>query len=295
MYCQFPLNFRLTNKYVKALTVIESTLFAGTSDGVFWSTDNGENWTTIKNTMTSQSVSTFTVSGSMLVAGTNKGILLSTDYGSTWKTSNTDLSSKIVKALSVKGTTIFAGTDSGGVYRSTDNGENWTAVNSGLTNQKIQALTVYGSTLFAGTYGGGVFRSIDNGNTWDAIGLSNYVIRTFTQKGLSLFTGTSNEGIWKAELSTLDVPSDISEINSQLVCYPNPAANILTIDCTSLHNNDETSVKYVVTSMLGDVISTYEHQEGRFSIPLINIAAGVYSLTAQQGLKQYRTMFTVVK
>jgi len=67
---------------VNAFAVSGSRLFAGTSVGVFLSTDNGTSWTSAGLTKTD--VRALIVSGTNLFAGTDgSGVFHSTDYGTT--------------------------------------------------------------------------------------------------------------------------------------------------------------------------------------------------------------------
>src|SRR5215468_7846692 len=147
------------------LSVSGGNLFAGTYEGVFLTTNNGQSWTAVNNGLTNQHVDALAVSGSNLFAGTyGGGVFLSTNNGQSWTAVNnglTNLPNQAVLALAVSGGNLFAGTDGDGVFLSTNNGQSWTAVNNGLTNQLVPALAVSGGNLFAGTWGSGVFRGSD--------------------------------------------------------------------------------------------------------------------------------------
>ena len=97
--------------------------FAGTwSDGVFLSTNNGENWTQV-----------------------NDG----------FSYSNYDLA---INTFFVFDSTVFVGTCYEGVYIWNNDDRSWNNINEGLAYLKISALAVSGSYLLAGTYDGGVWR-----------------------------------------------------------------------------------------------------------------------------------------
>ena len=107
-------------------------IFAGSfTEGLFRSTDNGENWSPISNGL-----------GSLQL-----GALAFADNG-----------------------TIFAGTFNGGVFRSMDNGDSWNEMNNGLTNPHARSFVINSSgVIFTGTDGSGVYRSTDNGESWHQI------------------------------------------------------------------------------------------------------------------------------
>ena len=105
--------------YVSCLAVNGTNIYAGTyGGGVFFSTNNGTNWTQINNGLT-----------------------------------NT-----YIQALTVSGNHVFACNDTSGVFLSTNNGTNWIQVNNGLTATYVNAFAVSGTNIFAGTYGRGIWK-----------------------------------------------------------------------------------------------------------------------------------------
>jgi len=177
---------------ITALVANGSNLFAGTNNGVFFSTNNGSSWTAVSTGLTNTSVQSLVVSGSNLFAGTNGGgVFLSADNGSSWTPVNTGLPANCsVESLLVSGSNLLAGT-SGGVYLSTNSGTTWTALLPGLQTNSIAAI---GGNLFAGTYGSGVYLSTNNGTSWTAVnsGLAYQFIYSLAVSGSSLFAGTNN-------------------------------------------------------------------------------------------------------
>ena len=101
---------------VISLDTLGTTLFAGTYGyGVFFTTDNGNSWTTSSIDATPSYVSAFAVVGTNIFVGSLEGsVFLSTDTDAYW----TDEAGwpnpyPIVTSLAVSGTTLFAGTDFG--------------------------------------------------------------------------------------------------------------------------------------------------------------------------------------
>ena len=197
---------------IRALAVIGTNLFAGTSGGVFLSMDNGTTWTAVNSGLDytgfpTLDVSSLAVSGTNLFAGTHWGIYgvsFSPVSPTIWTPVNNGLTSPIVPTLAVYpngtgGANLFAGTTTGGVLLSTNSGGNWTTVSHGLTSDFIYSLAVCpnaggGTNLFAGTKGGGVFRSADDGANWTSAssGLTNDNITTLAVEGVNLFAGALN-------------------------------------------------------------------------------------------------------
>ena len=112
---------------VFSLTVSGKNLFAGTSDGVYLSTNNGTSWSVVG--LTSTNVNALAISGANLFAGTNSGVFRSTNNGTNWTAVNTGLMNTQVMSLAVSGTNLIAGAYIGGIFLSTDNGTSWSAVN----------------------------------------------------------------------------------------------------------------------------------------------------------------------
>jgi photosystem II stability/assembly factor-like uncharacterized protein len=160
---------------VKALFSHGAYLFAGTSKGIFRSTDQGQSWTKLNVTQGGVLIYALAVSGSRLFVGTNSGLFLSTDDGRSWTRSGENLQHwQGVFSLAVSGPNILAGCDKGYIYLSTDLGHSWTTVNAGIDPPvKYAALRtialnvgVAGAPrLIAGTFDG-LFVSTNRGHTW---------------------------------------------------------------------------------------------------------------------------------
>ncbi len=162
------------NAAVNTIVIKDSYIFAGTNgDGIFVSTDNGENWDSINVGMQSKTVHAFLANGNTVFAGTEAGVSISTDNGKSWNSINSGLSGLGVWSLGVNSdisgdTTIFAGTWSG-VYSTTDKGKNWKATGLSNTSVPVHSIIVHKNYIFAATLTNGIFVSVDNGLTWKNI------------------------------------------------------------------------------------------------------------------------------
>jgi ligand-binding sensor domain-containing protein len=161
---------------VNSLAISDSIIFAGTDgDGIFVSTDNGENWVSMNNGLQSGIIHTILINGAAIFAGTETGVSVSTNNGLTWVATDSGLPGEGVWSLAARNlapmdSTIFAGTWSG-VYKSTNNGENWEATGLINTTMPVHSLIVRNDELFAATLGGGVFHSQFDGFSWDDISI----------------------------------------------------------------------------------------------------------------------------
>lgn len=204
---------------IETFEVIGTNLFAGTSQGVYLSTNNGTSWVavndglTVNNGLTSEEIQSLVASGVNLFAGSYNGIFVSSNNGANWTRVSTGTPvNRLVKCLAVKDSNLFAGTEGGGIFLSTNNGLSWTAVNTNLTATSVYSLAKSGSNLFAGTAGTGVFRSTDNGVSWSqaANGLPNEsLIWSLASIGTNVFAATgdgvylsANNGVSWAAVNT---------------------------------------------------------------------------------------------
>jgi ligand-binding sensor domain-containing protein len=130
--------------------------------GVFHSTNQGGTWVPRHPGVNADIRALAVGPKGSWFAGTTDGIMRTTNNGLSWTAVNTGLTSPFVRALVVNNAgTLYAGT-SGGVFQSTDNGAKWTDYNSGLDITNILSLAIDSSGyLLAGVRAGGVWRSTE--------------------------------------------------------------------------------------------------------------------------------------
>ncbi|MET0649337.1 MAG: SBBP repeat-containing protein, partial [Pyrinomonadaceae bacterium] len=169
-----------------------ATLFAGTSFGIFRTTNGGDSWAEVRGGLTGSSpnVNRIVVDPSnpqtVYAATTTRGVLKSTDGGTNWAPFNNGLStfgsSPQVRALALdpaNNSTLYVGVSGfgTGIFKSTDGGVNWTSSSTGLTvtvngqsgTPAVTAVLVdpaAPSVVYAGTTGFGIFKSTDGGANW---------------------------------------------------------------------------------------------------------------------------------
>ncbi|QQR79622.1 MAG: hypothetical protein IPJ69_09715 [Deltaproteobacteria bacterium] len=166
--------------WVKTLVFDEEVphkLYAGTANGVFYTTDNGVTWTATptqpENTDVMSLVKVPSVAGKFY-AGTNQGVFITTDGGTTWTATPSQPADLHVSALAIDPettTTLYAGTAEG-LFVSVNSGETWALT----TSQPVDHLTIRAlyfdpatpHKLYVGTYVG-IFYSTDSGDTWTAL------------------------------------------------------------------------------------------------------------------------------
>ncbi len=188
---------------VTCFATIGTSLFAGTADGVYLSTDSGKTWTWSGSGLPNTSyggVTALAVIGTNLFAGIDGVVFLSSDKGVSWTSASTGLTYSSIFALAAIGTNLFAVEQDDGIFRSTNNGATWFAANSGLpSNPTVTSFAAIGSDLFADIdYGGGVYFSANNGTSWirASTGLPGGYANAFAEIGTHLFAGTYDSGVY---------------------------------------------------------------------------------------------------
>jgi photosystem II stability/assembly factor-like uncharacterized protein len=241
-----------------------------------------------------------------LYAGTRNGVFKSTDGAGTWRnvlrtaggSDIPSISSFPVLAIDpIISTTLYAAPDSGCLFKSTDGGDTWLLECLGLPEYPLSAVAIdptTPTTLYAGTWYG-VYKSTDGGDTWNATALTSpdrsssseyaLVIDPNTPTTLyagtidpSLLTGPNNRGVFKST----DGGGTWSTLNTGLSDWRDLRINTLAIDPirpTRLYAGTDTGVFSIdqVSVCVGDCAV-----DGRVTIneiiTMINIALGTGSM-----------------
>jgi photosystem II stability/assembly factor-like uncharacterized protein len=109
-------------------------VYAGTTKGLYRTTNKGEYWERIGRAIPEPFISSIVLhpsDPSLLYVGGPGGVWKSADGGNTWGTKNAGLRSLNIRALAMDPKilqTLYAGTNGSGLYRSTNSGETWTAM-----------------------------------------------------------------------------------------------------------------------------------------------------------------------
>jgi photosystem II stability/assembly factor-like uncharacterized protein len=232
-----------------ALFVDGNDLFSGTSNGVYKSTDEGNNW---KNMRTNLPISTvvkcITRSGNNVIIGTkDSGIYLSNDNGVTWNQSNSGLTINgnaclNITMLNYSNGKVFLGAKQNttfynyaSLFVSNNNGQTWNLVTSGLGNNfNISSMTNFGQYLILGTktefsppsFSDGVYLSTNSGNSWLFDGLdlaiTDVASNNNTYFAISAYSAYSTQNMgntWDEDvIGTINYPlTNIEKLNSIVV------------------------------------------------------------------------------
>ena len=193
---------------VRSFAVISKSLFAGTSDGVFLTTNSGTTWTQVNTGLADTGVSALVTIGSNLFASTASGVFLTTNNGTSWKQVNTGLTATAITDLAAVGANLFAAINGVGIFVSTNNGTSWTLTSGSVFQNAYFALFAgAGSALFASTTTDNIiYRSTDNGNSWQKADSGISTANALVQSGTNLIAGgvggvflsTNNAVSWTA-------------------------------------------------------------------------------------------------
>lgn len=161
-----------------------STLYAGTSGGVYKSVDQAGHWEKMNNGLvpsgmvkTSRALNVTAVlvdsyEPDTVYVATLTGMYKSTDAAKSWNRIGAALVDQMIVGMVLDwartGVIYITGRD--GVHRSEDGGATWKTMNNGLatTNVRMIAQSLTDPKLFyVGTNGSGLYRSNDGGETWE--------------------------------------------------------------------------------------------------------------------------------
>jgi hypothetical protein len=191
-----PSGSGITSLYIGSLLLGQNDeLFAIGYDGVFRTTNGGENWSKV-NAPGTNFTGVFAARNGDVYVGVGNGIAVSHDHGATWSMGATQESgAAFAEGPSGK---IFAAMTDSGVYRSDDRGATWSVTS--LANLPVGLLAASGSgTLLAATVEldgmGRVYRSVDGGGAWNSTTLHERCIAMIALPDGSFVASTANAGI----------------------------------------------------------------------------------------------------
>jgi len=154
-----------------------AVIYAGTSQGMFKSTDAGSTWKALSldPTLLVEALVCDPTNPSVVYAGTSSGTMKSIDAGATWTLVDSGSDVIILVANPLRPSTLFSGVVNKGafggsvVYRSTDSGDSWLPLldaPSGVVALACDALNP--NVLYAGASSDttSIYKTSDAGNTW---------------------------------------------------------------------------------------------------------------------------------
>lgn len=206
-----PASDGLTNTSVQVLITAPradggTDLYAGTSEGIFRTSDLGASWTNVSFVYSYPQGLDVTPSGAIL-AGTDADVFRSTDGGATWTDTqvNAPTLDFAINPHGVAGVSLFAGGATSGMFKSTDDGATWVAANNSLDDLEVNSVGAVpngsgGTNVIAGTYSG-IFVSTNDGGYWQHVEPNamplDWVVTPNGSGGHDVFGGGFG-GVWRS-------------------------------------------------------------------------------------------------
>ena len=188
--------------FIFCMIEAESTLYVGTLDGVFASSNSGNNWFAQSNgLLPGSSVYSLAIMNSNIYAGVKDGGVYRSNLGSiAWNNiSSGGLNYSNVSTICIENEKILAGTDRG-VFQSLDHGNSWTLIKTFGYQIGVTQIVVSGSNIFVGTNLDGIHYSPDMGGTWQEAnnGITGSTVWALGLKDDYIFSGIYADGVFRA-------------------------------------------------------------------------------------------------
>ena len=109
-------------------------LYAGTTQGLYKSTNQGDQWTKVGKTLHDVYISEIQLDPThshIMYLATSEGVQKSTDGGNSWELKNSGIEATSIRSIQISPSDqkiLYAGTNGGGLYRTVNGGETWSRV-----------------------------------------------------------------------------------------------------------------------------------------------------------------------
>ncbi len=189
-----------------------NTVYTGTFNGLFSSTDNGITWIQYNFFNNVPIASVIIDAHNNIYCGTGyydsgDGVFFSTDGGQNWRSLGLTGKEVLSLAFDSKGT-LYAGTQFDGLFKTSDMGQTWTQHQNGIYKKEIFRLKIDnddnifigsegGGSGFLSYGGGGVFKSTNRGDSFEQVGIPISSVRNIVFSGDSLIFTSTPSGVQK--------------------------------------------------------------------------------------------------
>lgn len=255
------------------------------SDYVFLSKDKGTTWENISPpvglTCNWYYDALFVGNDIYIAACGNREIIKSSDFGKSWEFINEGLPNENVYKLVECQGFLFAALKNSYLFRLDNKSNTWEYSGKGLPKDNLILSTMINDFASNEKYfflctTDSVYASKNQGKTWSNInqGLpkfpDNYWSGALLLDANTLYFGTNNYGVWKHDISDLQLPDIPIEEVENFIVYPNPARDLIYF---KLPQNDiGETIEFI--DITGTVIYASGINENKLNIK--NIPAGLY-------------------
>jgi exo-beta-1,3-glucanase (GH17 family) len=190
----------LTN--VQSLLAVTPTLYAGTTSGLFRSTDGGATFSAVNGGLTNTNVASLAVAddGTLFAGTRGGGVFESVNGGDTWTLRSATPANATSLVTTAAGTFAADGTNCSGISLLPAGGGS--AVDrTGIVAGCPAALAAGNGYLFAGTSTTGIYRSTNEGLSWSTIGAavtSANIHALAVDRDGRMFAATHTAGVWRS-------------------------------------------------------------------------------------------------
>ena len=277
--------FPLGTFSVFALSAIGANVIAGTTGGIFLSTNGGTSWTrktdTQFQTRRTASADGFAYALVNTGFGTSTGIYRSTDNGNIWNlvfpSGGLDLES-----LTADGAFVYVGDLLAGMLRSTDHGVGWNSIDP-APSTGVFSIAAQGTSVFAGCEPDSprLFRSTNRGSnwtTWNEGLAASASVEALALDNLFLFAGTDRQGVWRRVLPGVTAVDDVQALS--IVASPNPARDEVSVRFGAMKSGPATLSLF---NAAGARVDAWRTNEATLQLSLARYPLGLYFLEVESG------------
>ncbi len=176
---------------IKELKIKGDTIFALKSNGLYFTINDGNNWTQFDSLPQNYIFDKFFICDNYYIVKLSNKIYYTSNLLINWTLIDIGNPNIQINSVIIKDSNFYAATNNG-LFISSDNGNNWIQTNY---NSNVMSLIKTDSCIIAGCYGGIIHRSFNNGISWDTIYISSSpisFINSFEKEGNIIYAATSN-------------------------------------------------------------------------------------------------------
>ncbi|MCR6637558.1 MAG: T9SS type A sorting domain-containing protein [Sporocytophaga sp.] len=230
------------NTSINCFFKVNDMLWIGTSKGLFYSMNNGDQWLQPEAGVSTEIQSfALTKEGKLLAFGGNNQYESEPPYSS-WKTGNLTFKWEFISAAQT-GDTIYAASFSDDIYRSFDGGDSWTLLKQGGPQGIIACLSVTPEYVLAIDGMGDLFIRTHYDTEWASFnGNLPYKVKDLLVIGDSVYAGVQFERLHRRSLKDYESPLSLDKSpysRDMLSFYPNPASDMITFTNPALLSSIE--------------------------------------------------------